>query len=100
MPEAVTIARQMQQTLTGKTYQNFSRGVLTHKFLWLNKPVEEYNALLTSMPVTGAPSYGRSIYLYIGDLHLLWFGELGGRIIYHQKGEALPAKYHLRWDFS
>lgn len=100
MPEAVTIARQMQQTLTRKTYQHFSRGALTHKFLWLNRPAEEYDALLAGLPVTGATSYGRSIYLYAGDVHLLWFGEFGGRIIYHPKGEVLPAKYHLRWDFT
>ena len=31
---------------------------------------------------------------------MLWFGELGGRILYHQQGEAPPAKYHLRWDFT
>ncbi|HSB66773.1 MAG TPA: DNA-formamidopyrimidine glycosylase family protein [Anaerolineales bacterium] len=100
MPEAVTIARQMQQALTGKTYQHFSRGALTHKFLWLNRPAEEYDALLAGLTVTGATSYGRSIYLYAGDVHLLWFGELGGRIIYHPNAEALPAKYHLRWDFT
>lgn len=100
MPEAVTIAHQMQKTLTGKTFQHFSRGVLTHKFLWLNKPAEEYDAILAGMPVTGATSYGRSIYLYAGDVHLLWFGELGGRILYHPKSEPLPGKYHLRWDFA
>ena len=100
MPEAVTIAHQMQDTLTEKTFQRFSRGALTHKFLWLNKPVEEYDAILAGLPVTGATSYGRSIYLYAGDDYLLWFGELGGRILYHKPGEALPAKYHLRWDFT
>jgi formamidopyrimidine-DNA glycosylase len=100
MPEAVTISRQMQQTLTGKTFQRFSRGALTHKFLWLNKPAEEYDAILAGMPVTGSSSYGRSIYLYAGEKYLVWFGELGGRILYHSLGEALPAKYHLRWDFT
>jgi len=100
MPEAVTIAQQMREILTGKTFQHFSRGVLTHKFLWLSKPAEEYDAILAGMPVTGASSYGRSIYLYAGDVHLLWFGELGGRILYHPQGQALPAKYHLRWDFA
>ncbi len=100
MPEAVTIARQMQQTLNGKIFQSFTRGSLTHKFLWLNKPAEEYDKLLAGMPVTGATSFGRSIYLYAGETHLLWFGELGGRILYHLQGEALPAKYHLRWDFT
>jgi len=100
MPEAVTIAQQMRETLVGKTIQHFSRGALIHKFLWLSKPAEEYDAILAGLPVTGATSFGRSIYLYAGDVHLLWFGELGGRILYHLQGEALPAKYHLRWDFT
>ena len=100
MPEAVTIARQLQETLTGKTIQHFSRGALVHKFLWLSNPAEEYNAILSGMQVTGASSYGRSIYLYVGDAHLLWFGELGGRILYHPQGQPLPVKYHLRWDFA
>jgi len=100
MPEAFTIAHQMNDTLVGKTVQHFARGALVHKFLWLSKPAEEYDAFLSGKPVTGARSYGRSIYLYVGDSHLLWFGELGGRILYHAAGQSLPAKYHLRWDFT
>src|SRR5512139_1617448 len=100
MPEAVTLAHQMQETLTGKTFEHFARGELTHKFLWLSKPAEEYDAFLTGKPVSGASSYGRSIYLYVGEAHLLWFGELGGRILYHPPGQPLPAKFHLRWDFT
>ena len=99
MPEATTIARQMQETLTGKTIQHFSRGPLAHKFLWLSKSAEEYDAFLAGLQITGASSYGRSIYLYVGETDLLWFGELGGRILYRPQGEPLPAKFHLRWDF-
>lgn len=100
MPEATTIARQMNQTLTGKTFQHFVRGVLTHKFLWLSKSPEEYDALLSGKQVSGASSYGRSIFLHVGNVHLLWFGELGGRILYHPVGQDPPSKYHLRWDFT
>ncbi len=100
MPEAVTIAQQMQSTLTSKTFQHFSRGVLMHKFLWLSKTAEEYAAILTGLKITGASSYGRSIFLHVGEERLLWFGELGGRILYHPQGKPLPAKYHLRWDFT
>ena len=92
MPEALTIAHQMDETLTGKTISHFARGALVHKFLWLSKPAEEYDTFLAGKPVTGAKSYGRSIYLYVGDTHLLWFGELGGRILYHSAGQPLPAK--------
>jgi formamidopyrimidine-DNA glycosylase len=100
MPEAWTIARQMNDTLTGKIFQHFTRGALLHKFLWLSKSAEEYDAFLSGKQVTGAKSYGRSIYLYVGEAHLLWFGELGGRILYHSPGQLLPAKYHLRWNFT
>ena len=100
MPEAWTIAHQMNETLTGKTFQHFTRGAMVHKFLFLSKPVEEYDAFLSGKLVTGAKSYGRSIYLYTDEAHLLWFGELGGRILYHPAGQPLPVKYHLRWDFS
>jgi len=100
MPEAVTISGQMQETLTGKTMLHFSRGQLVHKFLWLSKTAEEYDAILSGKQITGARSYGRSIYMYVGEKNLLWFGELGGRILYHPQGQPLPAKYHLRWDFT
>lgn len=100
MPEAMTIARQMDETLTGKTFRHFERGSLVHKFLWLNKSAEEYDAFLAGKQVTDARSYGRSIFLYVGETHLLCFAELGGRILYHQQGEDLPVKYHLRWDFT
>jgi formamidopyrimidine-DNA glycosylase len=100
MPEVVTIAQQMQATLTGKTFQRFSRGVLVHKFLWLSKTAEEYDAILSGRQISGASSYGRSIFLSVGEEHMLWFGELGGRILFHPQGQPLPAKYHLRWDFA
>lgn len=100
MPEAVTIARQMQDTLTDKTFQGFSRGVLTHKFLWLTKTAEEYNAFLSGKRVSGAKSYGRSILLFVNEEHLLLFADLGGRILYHPPGTSLPEKYHLRWSFT
>jgi formamidopyrimidine-DNA glycosylase len=100
MPEAVTIAQQMQATLTGKTIQHFSHGTLVHKFLWLNRTAEEYDTSLSGRQINGASSYGRSIFLDVGKEHVLWFGELGGRILYHPQGQPLPAKYHLRWDFA
>jgi formamidopyrimidine-DNA glycosylase len=100
MPEASTLSRQMNETLIGKTFQRFEQGELRHKFLWLNKPAEETSAILAGRPVTGASSYGRSLYLHIGSEHLLWFGEIGGRLLYHPAAGALPKKYHLRWDFS
>jgi formamidopyrimidine-DNA glycosylase len=99
MPEAATLARQMNATLTGKVFHGFSQGELRHKFLWLDRPVDESSVILAGQAVTGASTYGRSIYLHVGVEHLLWFGEIGGRLLYHPTAGPLPSKYHLLWDF-
>lgn len=99
MPEATTIARQMNKELTGKTIAKFGRGNKTHKFLWLNRPDEEYEATLPGLEVTGASNYGRSIYLHLGD-HMIWWSDTGGKILYHELGEKLPKNYHLGWEFT
>jgi formamidopyrimidine-DNA glycosylase len=98
MPEATTIAGQMQETLTGKTVARFARGPLRHKFLWLSRPDEEYQSLLAGKTITGADSFGRSIYLRLGEV-MLWWGDTGGRLLSHQPGTVLPKKYHLLWEF-
>jgi formamidopyrimidine-DNA glycosylase len=105
MPEAATLANQMNIALAGKTIQSFGRGELVHKFLWLNRPDEEYATILAEKKVTGASSYGKSIYLYLGADYLLWFSELGGRLLYFlieqtSPERKLPSKVHLRWDFT
>ena len=99
MPEAYTIANQMDETLQGKEIKSFSFGNLTHKFLWLNRPDEAYESSLPGLTVKNASSYGRSIYLNL-DEKMLWWGDTGGKLLYHTPGEKLPAKYHLRWDFT
>jgi len=100
MPEAATLACQMDAELTGKTIASFARGTQTHKFLWLNCPDEEYEAILPGKIISGASYYGRSLYLHMGEENMLWWGDAGGKILYHAPGEKLPAKHHLHWEFS
>ena len=99
MPEAYTIARQMNDALIGKEIRKFEPGNLTHKFLWLNRAVEDYQKILPGKVVEKASSFGRSIYLHLGD-HMLWWSDAGGKILYHASGENLPKKFHLGWYFS
>jgi len=99
MPEAKTIARQMNQTLSGKTIRIFRRGNKTHKFLWLNRPDEEYKSILPGLTISSASSFGRSIYLNLGD-QMLWWSDTGGKLLYHEPGAKLPKNYHLGWEFE
>jgi formamidopyrimidine-DNA glycosylase len=99
MPEAVTIASQMNASLTGKTFLSFSRGSLTHKFLWLNRPDEEFSEIIPGLIVRNASSFGRSIYLNMRS-HLLWWGDTGGKLLYSPPDETPTPKYHLSWHFQ
>ena len=99
MPEAITIAQQMNQTLTGKKVASFSRGNKTHKFLWLNRPDEEYETILPGLEITAASSFGRSIYLHLGE-YMIWWSDTGGKLLYHPPDEKLPKNYHLIWRFE
>lgn len=99
MPEATTIARQMNETLAGKTITKFGRGNKTHKFLWVNRTDEEYETIQPGLTVSGASSFGRSIYLHLGD-HMIWWSDTGGKLLYHVPGEKLPKSYHLGWAFE
>jgi formamidopyrimidine-DNA glycosylase len=99
MPEARTIAGQMNDVLTGKTIAGFVRGPSTHKFLWLNRPDKEFASILPGKTVAGARSHGHSIYLDLGDA-MIWWSDTGGKILYHAPGDAIPKKCHLIWTFT
>jgi formamidopyrimidine-DNA glycosylase len=100
MPEAYVISHQMHETLAGKTIQRFARGPLVHKFLWLNRQEEETQALLAGQVINSASSYGRSMYIRVGEAYMLWLGEMGGRWLYHPAGQAEPEKCHVRMEFT
>jgi formamidopyrimidine-DNA glycosylase len=99
MPEATIIARQMNKTLMGKTVSKFGRGNKTHKFLWLNRSDDEFKNILPGLTVSSANSFGRSIYLFLGD-YMLWWSDTGGKLLYHEPGVQQPKNYHLGWEFE
>ena len=45
LPEYVTLARQMNDTLKGKTIQRGQLGNSPHKFVWYNRTHEEFEGL-------------------------------------------------------
>jgi formamidopyrimidine-DNA glycosylase len=99
MPEATTIAKQMNQVLQGKTIKNFRRGNKTHKFLWMNLSDDLFKAILPGLSVKGVSSFGRSIYMYLGS-YMIWWSDFGGKLLYHKPGSKLPKNYHLIIEFN
>jgi formamidopyrimidine-DNA glycosylase len=99
MPEALTLAKQMNQTLIGKTIKHFKRGNKTHKFLWLNFSDDSFSSILPDLTIREISSFGRSIYMHLGN-YMIWWSDFGGKLLYHKPGSKLPKNSHLIWEFN
>lgn len=100
LPEILTLSRQVNQTLTGKTIASGSLGNSPHKFVWHNQTPQEFSRLTAGKTV--GTSYGRAKWLFIPlePGYRLVIGECGGKLLHHPAGEPLPAKYHLLISFT
>jgi formamidopyrimidine-DNA glycosylase len=100
LPEYITLARQMNETLTGKIVRAGELGNSPHKFVWYNRSPEEFTNLTRGKQVGAARAQGRWLSLALEPGYVLLFGECGGKILYHLAGSDLPAKYHLLVHFE
>ena len=100
LPEFLTLARQVNQVLAGKTVQSGSLGNSPHKFVWYNRTPEEFAALTQGKFIGTAYTRGKWLFIPLEPGYLLTFGECGGRILHHPAGTPLPEKYHLLIHFT
>jgi formamidopyrimidine-DNA glycosylase len=99
LPEYLTLAGQINRTLTGKTVREGSLGNSPHKFVWYNRKPAEFARLTRGKTVGKASVRGRWMILALEPGYNLVLGECGGKALYHPAGSPLPPKYHLRLDF-
>jgi len=100
LPEYLTLARQMRETLAGKVVSQGSLGNSPHKFVWYNRTHAEFEELTRSKVVRQAYARGRWLFIPLEPGYVLVFGECGGRILYHPDKASLPKKYHLYLGFQ
>ena len=100
IPEYVTLARQMGESLSGKRIANGTLGNSPHKFVWYNRLPDEFAAIVKGKTIGKAYSKGRWLFIPIQPGYLLVFGECGGKIILHDSESQLPRKYHLSLHFE
>jgi len=58
LPEAFVLAKQIKETLVGKTIQNAAANTHPHGFAWYWGEPAQYGALLNGKKITGATAYG------------------------------------------
>jgi formamidopyrimidine-DNA glycosylase len=100
LPEYTTLARQMNETLAGKTVQRGMLGNSPHKFVWYNRKPDEFEKLTRGKHVGSARVRGRWLMLDLEPGYRLLLGECGGRVLYHVPEAVLPEKYHLFLTFT
>ncbi len=100
IPEIVTLTRQINQTLQGKTIRHGSQGNSPHKFVWYNHSHEEFTALTQGKMVGEAYERGRWLFIPFEPGYVFLLGECGGKALYHAAGSDLPARYHLLIAFE
>jgi formamidopyrimidine-DNA glycosylase len=100
LPEIVTLARQINQTLKGKTIRQGSQGNSPHKFVWYNHNHAEFAALTQGKMIGEAWTRGRWLFIPFEPGYVFLLGECGGKALYHPVGANPPTKYHLLIAFE
>lgn len=100
LPECITLARQMNESLAGETIARGSLGNSPHKFVWYNRSHEEFERLTRGKKVGEARARGRWIFIPLDPGYVLVLGECGGRMLLHASEATVPKKYHLRLTFN
>jgi formamidopyrimidine-DNA glycosylase len=100
LPEFVTLAGQINDTLSGKIIKKGQLGNSPHKFVWYNRTHEEFEDLTEGKVVGDAHVRGRWLFIPIEPGFVLLLGECGGKALYHPPEAKLPKKYHLYLTFE
>ena len=100
LPEFVTLARQMNDTLKGKTIQRGQLGNSPHKFVWYNRSHDEFERLTKGKTVGKARAKGKWLFIPLEPGYVLLLGECGGKVLYHPPGSKMPKKFHLYITFE
>jgi formamidopyrimidine-DNA glycosylase len=100
LPEYITLAKQINETLNGKTIHSGHLGNSPHKFVWYNRSEEEFEQLTQGKRVGTARARGRWLFIPLEPGYVLLIGECGGKVLYHPPGSKMPKKFHLYLTFE
>jgi formamidopyrimidine-DNA glycosylase len=100
LPEVLTLSRQLDHELEGRTIASAGRGNSPHKFAFFKPSEEEIAKTLAGRKVAAVRGDGKYIYFDLKPKALFSIAEMDGRILFREKGAELPAKYQLLVRFK
>lgn len=98
IPESYTIAKQLNQTVKGKTISYVKANQSPHAFAWYFGNPEDYNDLLSGKTVGLSSPVSGLIEIEIEDCRLV-FGD-GAAVRYYDDLKKVPKKHQLYVEFD
>lgn len=98
LPEATVLAKQVNETVTGKRIRKVIAAQHPHKLAWYYGDPKEYHSFLAGKVIGTAASYGGLAEIAASNAILL-FGD-GVSLRYFAEGEKLPDKHQLWIEFE
>ena len=98
LPEAVTLAAQLHDTVTGKRVVEVIANHTPHKWAWFEGDPSTYADRLVGAVVEGAVSHGGMVEIDLGARVLVYGDGISAR--YHADGATLPKKHQLLIRFE
>ena len=101
LPEVLKVSKQMENKLVGKKITNivlteYSKSIIKQGMSNLDT---RQNDILNNSIKKIKPK-GKWIFLEFQNNNILMFGEIIGKFSYIEKGESLPLKYHVIFQFD
>lgn len=97
-PEAICLAKQLNETIKGKRVTYVLVGHTPHKFTFSCGKPEEYPALLQDKIVGDSCAHGGMVQVNVGDAKLVFTD--GANLRYYAPGAKLPNKHQLLVGFD
>ena len=98
LPEAVTLASQLEKADQGKVITRAVAGHTPHKFAFYEGDPADYSSRLEGKKVGGSASFGGHAMMIAGDMRLDFSDGVNAR--YLAPDEERPAKHQLLLDFD
>lgn len=93
IPEALTIAKQINNTIKGRKVVDVIANYSSHKFAWYHGEPQDYKELLRGSTIQNATACGGLVHIKL-DSAVILIGD-GANLRYHEKGQKTPAKHQL-----
>ena len=99
LPEVITLSKQANNTLRGKTITQVFNATKPHKFTFYNGDPLEYGRLLIGKRIQSSEGYGMFVDFFLSDSVTLNIGD-GVNARYYDSGDKIPANYQLLLTFA